>query len=202
MIIYSEVYDLSVHESEWKREDLSQFSIFYRSKIRRGIDIAVKFALSSTSETSGGKINSLELDNIPYLLYCKRSESARKEGSLREFAKLVKPSQIIGGKMYIVICKREYPQYSIFQYIKSLQLSNDKKIRDELFLKYQTEYDKLDDVKIKVNEVTEVMKINIEKALENNEILENLECQASQLREEAIKFTKDAKKVNRCCRWW
>jgi vesicle-associated membrane protein 4 len=60
---------------------------------------------------------------------------------------------------------------------------------------------KLDEIRIQVNETTQIMRNNVEQVLERGEQLNNLETRSSILKDSATVFSRQAVKLKRTM-WW
>ena len=102
----------------------------------------------------------------------------------------------------VLVLSDDFTDLIIKDIIKKI---SDNKITQESLNKFIKEhqnpknFDQLTKIKNDVNNVRDIMRNNIEKALERDEKLEDLFKKSEQLEDSSRAFHKVSKKMNRCC---
>jgi hypothetical protein len=182
----------SVPSKIWEKIDTSNFSIFSRSKAVEYIQFSTRLVATKTERNVKSVIS---CDEIPYVI-----------STVLEY----------DGLIAAVITDEKYPEYPRFRLlhellrvfrenmkhedIKEEELIEIKPLSD-LFTSYQTpeKVDKILKIQKEIDTLKDIMHINIEQILENGQSIDDLIIKSDKLSGEAVKFYKQAKKINKCC---
>ena len=160
----------------------------------------------------------LPFENIADRILAKTPNSADIK-SFYETEELSFNFQVYHGVTYLCVCLRDYPRRLVFDYLRQVQLKFEERFSgaDELTVRkasrvdelnsafrgtlkaitraYSTRKDKITQVQGEVEEVSAMMRRNIEDTLERGERLDNLVEQAEDLRGTASAFSRQSRSL-------
>lgn len=179
MRLYSLLIFDSKYNLEYSNHNLNDFNFIIRSNIKKEIETFSKELIRHVKQNSYYKINE------------KIGEGAY------EFT-------IYGNTINnycIIITNKEYPQSTAFQLLSCLKTIKSHKNIADLFIQYQNpfEADKLLKIRHEIDETKIILLDSLDKLREREADLKELLDKTDNLNAEAITFTHEARKLNRCC---
>jgi len=176
-------------------QDLSGFNFFTRTTIGEHLLFATRLV---AQKTASGTRQSIEMNDNPFLCHC----YARGDG-------------LVG----IVVCDKEYPQRVAFTLVNKTMSSFDEEAgaawgRVDTDQSVQPEFmksdlvafqdpqnaDKLMKIQMDLIEIKDIMQHNIDELIKRGETLDSLMQKSKDLSETSLKFYRQAKKKNQCCK--
>lgn len=159
--------------------DLSQFYFFQRSTIKEYCLFGMRTLAERTNE------------------FTKQSFDGEKDFKVSSMFYTWSSGKLVA----CAITDKEYPKSSIYLCLQ--QALNGQKV-DDLFTSFQEpeKGDKLFKIEKQLSEVKDIMSDNITLVLQRGETLESLIEKSQDISKQSKLFSKQAKKMNACCKSW